>query len=131
MYASFIAVALHIIISLGLMRVIGFRAFPLATTIASFVNFALLLHWLPAKIGKFELSPLVDYFTRLVLAAIVAGFIGILLNRLLANMLGIGFLAQVVSLGLAGIIASVVCYITCLLLGVTEARDYVRRLFRK
>jgi putative peptidoglycan lipid II flippase len=129
MYASFISVGLHVAISLGLMRVIGFRAFPLATTIASFVNFALLLHRLPEKIGTFESSPLVDYFTRLVLAAIAGGFVGILLNRLLASVLGIDFLAQVLSLVLAGLSASAVCYSVCLLLGVTEAKDYIKRLF--
>jgi len=68
MYASFVSVGLHVVISLVLMRFIGFRAFPLATTIASFVNFAILMQRLPDKIGKFELSPLVDYFSRLVLA---------------------------------------------------------------
>jgi putative peptidoglycan lipid II flippase len=131
MYASFIAVGLHIVISLGLMRFIGFRAFPLATTIASFVNFAILLNRLPGKIGKFELSPLVDYFTRLVLAAIAGGFIGIILHRVLTSVLGLDFLAQILSLGLAGIIASILCYAACLLLGVTEAKDYLKRLFTR
>ena len=101
------------------------------TTIASFINFAILLHKLPRKIGEFRLSPLVDYFTRLVIAAIAGGFVGILLNRLITNALGIDFLAQVLSLGLGGLTAAIVCYITCLLLGVTEAREYVTRLFRR
>jgi putative peptidoglycan lipid II flippase len=131
MYASFVAVGLHVAISLGLMRVIGFRAFPLATTIASFVNFTILLHRLPEKIGKFELSPLVDYFTRLVLAAIAGGFAGTIINRLLTSIVGTDFLAQVLSLGLGGLAACALCYIACLLLGVTEARDYIKRLVKR
>ncbi|MCK4940613.1 murein biosynthesis integral membrane protein MurJ [candidate division WOR-3 bacterium] len=131
MYASFVSVALHVVISLSLMRVIGFRAFPLATTIASFVNLAILMRKLPQKIGPFELSPLVDYFVRLVIAAIISGFTGILLNRLLTNFLGISFLAQVLNLGISGLVALVICYITCMLLGVTEARDYIKRLVKK
>jgi putative peptidoglycan lipid II flippase len=130
MYASFVSVALHVVISLSLMRVIGFRAFPLATTIASFVNLAILMHKLPQKIGPFELSPLVDYFVRLVIAAIISGFAGILLNRLLTNFLGISFLAQVLNLGISGLVALVICYIACMLLGVTEARDYIKRLVK-
>lgn len=131
MYASFIAVGLHIILSLGLMRVIGFRAFPLATTISSFVNLWILMHRLPAKIGKYELSPLVDYFMRLLIASIVGGFAGILLHRMLTNILGSMFIFQVLNLTLAGCVAMIVCYIVCMLMGVTEARDYIRRFFHK
>ena len=131
MYASFIAVGLHIILSLGLMRVIGFRAFPLATTISSFVNLWILMHKLPAKIGKYELSPLVDYFMRLLIASIVGGFAGILLHRILTNILGSTFIFQVLNLTLAGSVAMIVCYIVCMLMGVTEAREYIRRFFHK
>jgi len=131
MYASFISVGLHVIISLGFMRIIGFRAFPLATTIASFVNLAILMRKLPSKIGQFELSLLVDYFVRLVIAAIIAGFAAILLHRLLINFLDYSFATRIMNLGISGITASLVCYVVCLMLGVTEAKDYIRRLFRK
>jgi peptidoglycan biosynthesis protein MviN/MurJ (putative lipid II flippase) len=131
MYASFISVALHVIVSLSLMRVIGFRAFPLATTIASFVNLAILMRKLPQKIGGFELSPLVDYFVRLCIAAIISGFAGILLNRLLFNSLGGSFLAQILNLGISGLAALVICYVASMLLGVTEARDYLKRLTKR
>ena len=131
MYASFIAVGLHVVLSLVLMRIIGFRAFPLATTVSSFVNLWILMHKLPAKIGKYELSPLVDYFMRLLIASIVGGFAGILLNRLLTNILGITLLLQVLNLALSGGLAIAVCYAACLLMGVTEARDYIKRLLRR
>ncbi|UCD05988.1 MAG: murein biosynthesis integral membrane protein MurJ [candidate division WOR-3 bacterium] len=131
MYASFVAVGLHIILSLGLMRVIGFRAFPLATTISSFVNLWILMHRLPAKIGKYEVSPLVDYFMRLLIASIVGGFAGILLHRILTNILGITFIWQALNLILAGGVAMIVCYAVCMLMGVTEARDYIKRLLHK
>jgi putative peptidoglycan lipid II flippase len=131
MYASFIAVGVHVIISLGLMRVIGFRAFPLATTIASFLNLAILMHMLPRKVGAFQLSLLVDYFTRLVLAAMCGGFLGLLLSRLLTGALGIAFFAQTLNILISGSTALVVCYIVCMLLGVTEARDYLKRFLKK
>jgi len=131
MYASFIAVGLHVVLSLGLMRIIGFRAFPLATTAASFINLAILMHKLPQKIGRFEISPLVDYFVRLLLAAIIGGFAGIVLNRMLTGFLGISLLAQILNLGLSGPASLVICYVACLLLGVTEAKDYIGRLFRR
>jgi len=131
MYASFISVGSHIILSLALMRVIGFRAFPLATTIASSINLAILLNKLPQKIGKYELSPLVDYCVRLLLASLIGGFAGILVNRVLTNIMGGAFLFQILILLVSGIIALTICYVACILQGVTEVRDYTRRLFRK
>jgi len=131
MYASFIAVALHIVISLGLMRIIGFRAFPLATTIASFINLAILMHKLPQKIGTFELSPLVDYSVRLVIASILGGFVGIILHRFLMTIFGLSFLGQISNLAISGGITLILCYSACMLLGVTEAKDYIKRFLRK
>ncbi|UCF70794.1 MAG: murein biosynthesis integral membrane protein MurJ [candidate division WOR-3 bacterium] len=131
MYASFFAVGLHVVMSLGLMRVIGFRAFPLATTVASFTNLAILMHQLPKKIGSFEISPLVDYFVRLVIASIIGGFAGILLTKLFTALLGVSLSAQILGLGLSGFAALAICYAACILLGVTEARDYIKRLFRR
>jgi putative peptidoglycan lipid II flippase len=131
MYASFIAVGLHVAMSLGLMRIIGFRAFPLATTVASFVNLAILIRQLPGKIGHFEVTLLVDYFTRLVLASMLGGFLGILLNRFLAGFMGFTFYAQVMNFCLSGFVALLVCYVACLALGVTEAKDYVKRLLKR
>ncbi len=131
MFASFIAVGLHVGISLGLMRVIGFRAFPLATTIASFINLAILMRQLPKKIGAFEFSPLVDYFTRLVFASMLGGFLGLVLHRLLNGFLGVSLSMQVLNLCLSGFLALLVCYVACLSLGLTEAKDYLKRLFKK
>jgi putative peptidoglycan lipid II flippase len=131
MYASFVAVGLHVALSLALMRIIGFRAFPLATTVSSFVNLAILMRRLPDKIGQYQLSPLVDYFVRLLIASLIGGFVGIFLNRILTGTLGISFLAQVLNLGLSGITAMTTCYFACIVLGVTEAKDYLQRLFKK
>jgi predicted lysophospholipase L1 biosynthesis ABC-type transport system permease subunit len=89
------------------------------------------MHRLPAKIGKYEFSPLVDYFMRLVIASIVGGFVGILLNRTLTGLLGTALPFQILNLGLSGAAAMAVCYATCILMGVTEAKDYIKRLFRR
>ena len=86
---------------------------------------------LPRKIGEFQLTLLVDYFTRLVLAAISGGIVGLLLNRVLPGVLGVSFFPQTLNIVISGSVALVVCYIVCMLLGVTEARDYLRRFLKK
>lgn len=130
MYASFISVAIHVVMSLILMWIIGYRAFPLSTTVSSFVNIAILLALLPRKIGVFAIKPLLSYFVRLIIAAVIGGICGMFLHGVLESALEPSFLSYAVGLLLSGIAALVACYVVCLFLGVHEAKDYVRRLLK-
>jgi putative peptidoglycan lipid II flippase len=130
MYASFVSVAIHIIISLILMWIIGYRAFPLSTTVSSFGNIAILLALLPRKIGRFTVKPLLSYFTRLTIAAATGGVCGMFLHNILESALGPSFFGHCAALLVSGIAALIVWYVVCLLLGVSEAKDYVRRLLK-
>ncbi len=130
MYASFISVAIHIVMNLILMRIIGYRAFPLSTTVASCINIAILFALLPRKIGTFTIRPLLSYFVRLIIAATIAGVCGILLHGVLESALEPSFLSYAIALLTSGVAALVVCYAVCLLLGVSEVKDYVRRLLK-
>jgi putative peptidoglycan lipid II flippase len=131
MYASFVAVGVNVILNLLLMRIIGFRAFPLSTTISSFLNLAILFYFLPRKVGKFRLLPLVKYFVLLAIAACAAGVAAMVTNNFLTGAIGITFINQILNLLISGIIALVIFYSLCLILGLNEAKDYVKRLFKR
>jgi putative peptidoglycan lipid II flippase len=131
MYASFTAVAVNIALNLLLMRIIGFRAFPLSTTISSFVNLAILFYFLPRKIGKFNILPLVKYFLLLVIAACAAGLAAMVINSFLTGAIGIAFINQILNLLISGISALAVFYSLCLILGLGEARDFLKRLIKR
>jgi putative peptidoglycan lipid II flippase len=130
MYASFVSVAIHIVMNLVLMRIIGYRAFPLSTTVSSCINVVILFAFLPRKIGAFRVAPLMSYFVRLVIAATIGGVCALFLHGVLESMLEPSFLSYVVALLASGVAALVVCYAACLVLGVTEAREYVKRLLK-
>ena len=128
MYASFAAVGIHITFNLILMRIIGFRAFPLSTTISSLINLLILFHFLPQKIGPFNLKPLGKYFILLVIAACVAGICGMFTNTFLSLQLGVSFLSQVINIVISGMLSLAVFYVVCMIEGLGEVRDYLRRL---
>ena len=65
MFASFASIGLNLILNISLMRVLGFLAFPLSTTIAAVVNIVLLVWLLPRKIGRIDLMPVMRLFLAL------------------------------------------------------------------
>jgi putative peptidoglycan lipid II flippase len=132
MYASFAAVVIHIIISVALMSVIGFRAFPIATTFASFVNCLILLYVLPSKIGRFDPRPLLKYFLLLVFAACLAGLGGRFLYNILSGVLLMGgIIGPLINILISGTLSIALFYAVCRLVGLKEVDDYLRRLLRK
>ena len=131
MYASFVAVVVNIVLNLLLMRIIGFRAFPLSTTISSFLNLAILFYFLPRKIGKFDILSLVKYFILLAIAACAAGLAAMVTNNFLSGAIGVTFINQILNLLISGILALAIFYSLCLILGLGEAKDYVKRLLKR
>jgi len=130
MYASFVSIGINIILNITLMWVMGFRAFPLSTTISALVNIAFLFFFLPKKIGKFEILPVISYFMALTLTSALGGLGGWLLNRFLLEKIGASFWSTVLSLIFCGAAAFALFYAACLLLGIKEAKEYLRRFIR-
>lgn len=130
MYASFASIGINVVLNLTLMRLMGYRAFPLSTTVAAFVNIGILFYFLPEKIGKIDLRPMLRYFLMLTIASIVGSLGGWTLNNFLTQKLGASFLATAGSVVLCGMISLVLFYFLCLLLGIHEAREYLKRFSR-
>jgi putative peptidoglycan lipid II flippase len=131
MIASFIAVTVHIIMNLILMRIIGFLAFPLSTTVSSAVNMIILLALLPRKIGIFRITPLLVYLGKLVIAGCGGGVVGLLSSRALMQTLGTTFLSQVATVAAGGIAGFLILFLACRVLGVREAQEYIARLLKR
>lgn len=130
MYSSFISVGLNTVLDLILIRIIGYRGLPLATSIAAFVNIFILFYFLPKKIGSFDIKPILKYFGLLVIASVIGGFCGLILNNFLLSQFGHSLLFQIINLLISGIIALVVFYISCSILRIKEVKDYIKRLVR-
>ncbi len=130
LYASFVSIIINIVLNLALMHLFGFRAFPLSTTIAAFVNIVLLLLWLPKKIGAFEVVPLVRYFVLLAIASFLGGLCGWLVLNFLSQILSGTLLNQIITLLVAGSIALIVFYLVGSNL-MSEVRQYLVRLVKR
>jgi hypothetical protein len=90
-----------------------------------------LFAFLPRKIGKLELGPLAGYFLRLTFASVLGGAAGWYANSLLLARFGTSFWVSLASVVVCGSLGLAVFYGASRLLGVTEARDFVKRFLRR
>ncbi len=130
MYASFASIVLNVILNIILMRVIGFLAFPLTTTISAFINILILFWVLPNKIGTFDIKPMIKYFVILAISAVIGGGLGMILNNFITVQFGVSLLSNVLNIIVCGIVSLTIFYFSCLILGLDEVRGYLMKLVR-
>ena len=130
MYASFASIVLNIVLNLSLMRVLGFMAFPLSTSIAAVLNVGVLLALAPRKIGAFDARPLGRFALGLAVASCAGGASAWLANGYILDRLGTSFFSALASVAACGILGLLVFYGAARVLGLVETREYLRRFFR-
>ena len=131
MYASFCSIGLNLVLNATLMWVLGFRAFPLSTTLAAVLNVGVLIALLPRKVGRVEFGPLARYAGALAVASAAGGGAARLVNRAIAGAIGTSFPATVASVIACGLLGLAIFYAASRLFGLTETRDYLRRFLRR
>jgi putative peptidoglycan lipid II flippase len=131
MYASFCSIGLNLVLNATLMWVLGFRAFPLSTTLAAVLNVGVLIALLPRKVGRVEFGPLARYAGALAVASAAGGGAARLVNRAIAGAIGTSFPATAASVIACGLLGLAIFYAASRLLGLTETRDYLRRFLRR
>jgi len=131
MYASFASIALNLVLNISLMRVIGYLAFPLSTSLAAVLNVVLLYALLPRKIGPTDLGALGRYGGRLAVASAAAGGVAWVANRAMVTRLGVSFGGTLASLALSGVLGLAVFFAVSRLIGLAESGDYLRRFLRR
>jgi putative peptidoglycan lipid II flippase len=131
MYASFVAVVINVILNLSLMYVIGFRAFPLATTLSSLANMAILLYFLRRKAMNVPVGALFSFYIQLAIASCIGGAAGLGASHLMTTYVGTSFIIQILSVLVSGLLALVVFYGGCRIIGVQDAKTYLKRLIKK
>jgi uncharacterized phage infection (PIP) family protein YhgE len=65
------------------------------------------------------------------IAACAAGLAAMVINDFLSGVIGITFINQTLNLLISGILALAIFYSLCLILGLGEAKDYVKRLVKR
>lgn len=130
MFASFASVGVNIVLNLALMRVLGYRAFPLSATIAAVVNILILFLILPKKIGAFDQRPLLKYAGLMSAASLLCGGVAAGLFYGLRSIAGRSFLVNLTGVVLCGVVGLLVFYAACRVMGLDEVRSYVKRFAR-
>jgi membrane protein YqaA with SNARE-associated domain len=74
-----------------------------------------------------DFGPLTRYFMTLTAASVAGGLAGWLLNRFLVQPLGHSIWIRLASVVVGGGAGLAIFYGLCLLLGIAEARDYLKR----
>jgi len=131
MYASFAAVAVNIILNLSLMHIIGFRAFPLATTLSAVANITILFLFIDKKVTAVPISSLLAFYGRLIIPSIAAGCGGLILNHVVSAYIGTSLIIQCANIAISGILALCLFYGGCLVFGISDARNYIKRLIKR
>jgi len=131
MFASFASVGVNIVLNLSLMKVMGYRAFPLSATVAAVINILILYILLPKKIGAMDHKRLLTYSGLLAVASLLGGASAWAIFAAVRAAAGAGFLVRLGGVILAGVAGFAVFYAAARLFGLKEVRDYVRRLIRK
>jgi putative peptidoglycan lipid II flippase len=104
------AMVLNIILNLILVKFMGHAGLALATSISSIICIFLLFRSLKKKIGYFGQDKIAKATIKSLVAAIVMGIVTFFAYKVLVGLLGLGFIAEVVSLfGATGIGAIVYC----------------------
>jgi hypothetical protein len=67
----------------------------------------------------------------LVIAACVGGFLGMLMNQFLSSTLGVSLFYQIVTIIVSGFVSFIIFYVVCLVLGILEVNNFVKRLIKR
>ncbi|MEO0091744.1 MAG: murein biosynthesis integral membrane protein MurJ [candidate division WOR-3 bacterium] len=118
-------VVINFLINITLMRVIGYRTFPLATSICAFINFGILFFLLQRKIGELGAKKILRTMVFSLIFSIVSGILSYLIFNLSITKLGItGLWGSLISLGFAGFVGIGLFYFLVRIFNITTRRQY-------
>ncbi len=102
-FVGLFVVIINFLINVTLMRVIGFRTFPLATSICAFINLGLLLFLLRKKIGSLGTKKTLRTTKFSLIFSIVSGLLSYFIYKFLVNTVsGSGLWGSLIALAIAG-----------------------------
>ena len=130
MKASVVSVLVNMALYYPLIQVLNFAGLASATSIAGLLNFAILLYYLPSRGVSFSLGRLGLNVFRISLASLLA-FYGAKLFPVSIYRGDLTLLSRLEGLLLPLVVAAILYFVLCAVMGVREVRDISRRLFRR
>lgn len=115
-----LAVSINIVLNFVLVKFLGYAGIALATSISSLICMVLLFISLKKKIGYFGQDKILNTMVKSFIAAVVMGFITVVSYKLIAEILGLGFIKEVVTLLISIAIGALIYGGTVIILKVEE-----------
>jgi len=131
MYAGFASIGLNIVLNLSLMWVIGYKVFPLSTSIAALLNVIILAVAARKKAGELPWEKVGRFFWLVLAASAGSGFGAWLLDSVISSRFGTSFMASASSVVVSGAAGLIVFFVICRVIGLKEAGDYLGRFLRR
>lgn len=101
MINGIIAVVLNIVLNIALVKVMGHGGLALATSLSAIICIILLFISLKKKIGYYGQDKIRSTFIKTVVASLVMGVVTYFVYKFLFGILGLGFIQEVISLGVS------------------------------
>ena len=114
------AMGLNIILNIVLVRYMGHAGIAFATSISAIICILLLFNSLKKKIGYFGQDRISKTTIKSLIAAIIMGIITFLTYTFLVSILDIGFISEVISVGISVLVGAIIYGIIILLFKVEE-----------
>lgn len=108
MINGIIAVGANIFFDVTLMKVFGIGGLALATSLSSIIGILLLFRGLKKKMEYYGQDRIIRTFIKSLIASIVMGVITYFMYNLSSNILGVGFIQDVIATGISVLVGAVV-----------------------
>lgn len=126
-----IAVILNIILNLILSKIMGHAGLALATSLSAIICILLLFFSLKKKIGYYGQDKIMITFIKSLSASIIMGIVVYYMYKLCISLLGIGFIYESISVGIAILSGIIVYAITITILKVNEINIFINMVKKK
>ena len=130
MKASIISVVLNMALYYPLIRILDFAGLAAATSLAGLLNFAILLYYLPSRGIDFSVGRLGLNIFRVSVASLLAFWVARLISLNIYRG-GSMIFTRLEQLLVPLVLAALLYILFCTLMGVSEVRDILRRVFPK
>ena len=131
MINGIIAVVLNIVLNIALVKVMGHGGLALATSLSAIICILLLFGSLRKKIGYYGQDKIRSTFIKSLIASLIMGVVTYFVYKFCSSILGLGFINEVISLGVSVAIGAIVYAILVMVFKVDEIYVFIDMIKKK
>ena len=126
-----VAMVINIILNIILIKFMGHAGLAFATSISSIICILLLFRSLKKKVGYFGQDKIISTTLKCIGASIIMGISTFIIYNYCINMLGVGFIYEIISLGLSILSGAIVYLILIMIFRIEEVDSIILYINKK